>query len=105
MAKKSNKRKSTEISSKRFKQVMFLTLILGYMSFITFGSHGLITLSELTDESNINIERIKQLKAEHLSLKLNLQLTKSDTKKIEQIAREKYNMHKKGETVFIIEKK
>jgi cell division protein DivIC len=105
MAKKSNKRKSTDISAKRFKQFIILTLILGYISFITFGSHGLITLSELNHESNSNIRLIKQLKDENVSLKSNLKLTKSDSKKIEQIAREKYNMHKKGETVFIIEKK
>ena len=105
MAKKSNKRKTTEVSSKRFKQSIFLAIILGYFSFITFGSHGLISLSELTAEFDSNEALVNHLKKEHLELKKTLKLTKSDSKKIEQIAREKYNMHKSGETVFIIEKK
>jgi cell division protein FtsB len=76
-----------------------------YIIFISFGSHGLFTFFELKKEKE-NIEA--DLKADSIKLK-DLQKYKdnleNDDKTIEKIAREKYNMQKDGETIYIIEKK
>ena len=98
-----NKRTYDKNASKRLKQILFLVLVLGYFAFITFGSHGLITLAKLNTEFQTNIKQIQQLKQSNETLKIRRVKTESDLETIERIAREKYNMIKKGEKVFVLE--
>jgi cell division protein FtsB len=86
-------------------RILFLTVTLAVLAFITFNEYGLLKylhvkkeLKQLNDEILRSEERIKAMEAEIDSLK-----TSKD--KIEQVAREKFDMMKKNEKVFKIEEK
>lgn len=85
--------------------IVFVIVTLAVMAFITFNEYGLLKylhvkkeLKQLNDEILRSEERIKAMEAEIDSLK-----TSKD--KIEQVAREKFDMMKKNEKVFKIEEK
>ena len=86
-------------------RILFLTVTLAVLAFITFNEYGLLKylhvkkeLKQLNDEILRSEERIKAMEAEIDSLKISKY-------KIEQVAREKYDMMKKNEKVFKIEEK
>jgi cell division protein FtsB len=86
-------------------RIVFLTAALAVLAFITFNEYGLLKyfhvkkeLKQLNNEILRAEERIKAMEAEIDSLK-----TSKD--KIEQVAREKFDMMKKNEKVFKIEEK
>jgi len=86
-------------------RILFLTVTLAVLAFITFNEYGLLKylhvkkeLKQLNEEILRSEERIKAMEAEIDSLK-----TSKD--KIEQVAREKFDMMKKNEKVFKIEEK
>ena len=92
-------------SKKLIYRILFLTVTLAVLTFITFNEYGLLKylhvkkeLKQLNDEILRSEERIKAMEAEIDSLK-----TSKD--KIEQVAREKFDMMKKNEKVFKIEEK
>jgi cell division protein FtsB len=86
-------------------RIVFLTVTLAVLAFITFNEYGLLKylhvkkeLKQLNEEILRSEERIKAMEAEIDSLKISKY-------KIEQVAREKYDMMKKNEKVFKIEEK
>jgi cell division protein FtsB len=86
-------------------RIVFLTVTLAVLAFITFNEYGLLKylhvkkeLKQLNEEILRSEERIKTMEAEIDSLKISKY-------KIEQVAREKYDMMKKNEKVFKIEEK
>jgi cell division protein FtsB len=86
-------------------RIVLLTVTLAVLAFITFNEYGLLKylhvkkeLKQLNEEILRSEERIKAMEAEIDSLK-----TSKD--KIEQVAREKFDMMKKNEKVFKIEEK
>ncbi len=103
-------KKRGRINSNRFQQQLIRailvvgTLILLIIFF--FGDHGLYQLYQLRSEKakiqfTISFLREKKQLLEEEKTKLN-----NDPKYIEQLAREKYRMAKKGEKVFkVIERK
>ena len=71
-----------------------------------FGDHGLYQLYTLKTERDQIQKQINSLREEKIALEGEKTKLKSDYKYIEELAREKYRMAKKGEKVFkVIEKK
>ena len=78
-----------------------LTLLIIFL----FGNHGLYQLYILKKERNNIQEKINLLREEKMALKNEKTKLQTDYKHIEELAREKYRMSKKGERVFkVIEK-
>jgi cell division protein FtsB len=71
-----------------------------------FGDHGLYQLYRLKRERAEIQQKIEELRAEKLQLEAQKTRLETDYKYIEELAREKYRMAKKGEKVYkVIEKK
>ncbi len=91
------------------KRVIRAILVMGAVALLIiffFGDHGLYQLYSLKQERAHIQERINELRKEKLTLEGEKTKLKTDYKYIEELAREKYRMAKKGEKVFkVIEKK
>ena len=74
------------------------------IAFIVFNSNGLLKFFSLKSQITQIEEQIKEVDVKLDSLNNEIDLLKNSDKKIEQVAREKYNMHKKNETPIRIEK-
>ena len=78
-----------------------LTLLIIFL----FGNHGLYQLYILKNERSNIQEKINLLREEKMALENEKTKLQTDYKHIEELAREKYRMSKKGERVFkVIEK-
>ena len=78
-----------------------LTLLIIFL----FGNHGLYQLCILKKERGNIQEKINLLREEKIALENEKTKLQTDYKHIEELAREKYRMSKKGERVFkVIEK-
>ena len=90
------------------KKVIKLFLLLGIgILLITFffGDHGLYHLYTIKSERNKIQKEIDHLREKRIVLEDEKTRLKTDFKYIEEMAREKYRMAKKGEKVFkVIEK-
>ena len=83
------------------KSYLFLFLggvvIIWMLFFDTYSIWTRYSLSERKDEL---IHKTRELKKETAQLKTKIHSLKTDTSLLKRIAREKYGMHKKGETVY-----
>ena len=70
-----------------------------------FGDHGLYQLYTLKKEGNQIQENINRLREEKIALEGEKTKLQTDHKYIEELARVKYRMAKKGEKVFKVIKK
>ena len=95
---------SIELQKKLIRGILTigaLTLLINFL----FGNHGLYQLYILKKERNSIQEKINLLREEKIALEDEKTKLQTDNKHIEEIAREKYRMSKKGERVFkVIEK-
>ena len=91
----------------RIGRWIFLLLAAGFLYFILTSDQGLIELYHSRMELRRNRELLQLRKAQLDSLKLEEKKLRSDTAYIEKVAREKFGMAKKDETVykFVEEKK
>ncbi len=91
------------------KRVIRAILVMGAVALLIiffFGDHGLYQLYTLKQERAGIQEKINELRQEKISLEGEKTKLQTDYKYIEELAREKYRMAKKGEKVFkVIEKK
>ena len=102
---KSKKNYKTDIQ----KRVIKTILIIGALSLkiiFFFGDHGLYQLYTLKKERTQIQNQINNLRKEKIELENEKLKLQTDYKYIEELAREKYRMAKKGEKVFkVIDKK
>ena len=102
------KKKQSLTSIELQKKVIRGILTIGALTLIIiflFGNHGLYQLYILKKERNSIQEKINLLREEKIALEDEKTKLQTDNKHIEEIAREKYRMSKKGERVFkVIEK-
>ena len=102
---KSKKNYKTDIQKRIIKTI----LIIGALSLIIiffFGDHGLYQLYTLKKERTQIQNQINDLRKEKIELENEKLKLQTDYKYIEELAREKYRMAKKGEKVFkVIDKK
>ena len=112
-----HRRKSSHVKRKRSlgvssidvqKRVIRAILVMGALALLIiffFGNHGLYQLYGLKKERAKIQTRISELREEKLQLEDEKMKLQTDYKYIEELAREKYRMAKKGEKVFkVIEK-
>lgn len=92
------------------KRKRFLLLFFGFISLtIAFvflsGNRSLLKLHSLyREKENLEVEKGTLLK-QNQELKEEIKKLKDDEQYIEKVAREKYNMKKDGEEVYLIEEK
>lgn len=86
-------------------RIVFLTVTLAVLAFMTFNEYGILRymrtkkeLNQIDADIRKSEERIKAMEAEIDSLK-------TSKEKLERVAREKFNMMKKNEKEFKIEVK
>ena len=102
------KKKQSLTSIELQKKVIRGILTIGALTLLIiflFGNHGLYQLYILKKERNSIQEKINLLREEKIALENEKTKLQTDNKHIEEIARERYRMSKKGEKVFkVIEK-
>ena len=103
MKPRKNKKKSN-IQKKVIKLFLLLGVGILLITFF-FGDHGLYHLYTIKSERNKIQKEIDHLREKRVVLEDEKTRLKTDFKYIEEMAREKYRMAKKGEKVFkVIEK-
>ena len=102
------KRTQTLTSIELQKKIIRGILTIGALTLLIiflFGNHGVYQLYLLKKERSSIQEKINFLREEKMALEDEKTKLQTDNKHIEEIAREKYRMSKKGERVFkVIEK-
>ncbi len=79
--------------------IIFIVILI---TFFVFNDKGLLSRAKLEKENKELIEKIKQDSLEGVKLDNEINELKTSDKKLEQVAREKYKMSKKGEKIFQI---
>ena len=93
-----NKRK------KIFLYVFFIIILTGIF-FLFFNEHGIIKYVKLDNEVKSLNEQIGKLEEENMNLKNEIDSLKNEIPaKIEQVAREKYDMIREGERMIEVQK-
>ena len=102
------KKKKSITTIKLQKKIIRGVLTIGVLTLLIiflFGNHGLYQLYILKKERSNIQEKINLLREEKMALEDEKTKLQTDYKHIEELAREKYRMSKKGERVFkVIEK-
>tara|TARA_B100001996_G_scaffold178876_2_gene136553 strand:- start:4154 stop:4474 length:321 start_codon:yes stop_codon:yes gene_type:complete len=100
-----NNKSKPSIQKKAVKLFLLLGISAVLITFF-FGDHGLYHLYTIKSERNKIQKEIDFLREKRVVLENEKTKLKTDFKYIEEMAREKYRMAKKGEKVFkVIEKK
>lgn len=82
--------------------ISILIFISLFILFIIFSEKGLISRAKLEIENKQLMQEIQKDSLEGVMLDKEINDLKTSDKKIEQVAREKYKMSKKGEKIFQI---
>ena len=100
-----NKKQANKIQQQMIRAILIIgTLILLIIFF--FGDHGLYQLYKLRSERSEIQAAITIMREQKQTLEAEKNKLTTDSKYIEQLARERFRMAKKGEKVFkVIEKK
>ena len=100
-----NKKQANKIQQQMIRAILIIgTLILLIIFF--FGDHGLYQLYRLRSERSEIQATITIMREQKQTLETEKNKLTTDSKYIEQLARERFRMAKKGEKVFkVIEKK
>ena len=100
-----NKKQANKIQQQMIRAILIIgTLILLIIFF--FGDHGLYQLYLLRSERSEIQDAITTMREQKQTLEVEKNKLTTDSKYIEQLARERFRMAKKGEKVFkVIEKK
>jgi cell division protein FtsB len=93
-------------NNKKFLLYLFITIIVLGLLYIFFNERGMIKYFGLKSQVDSMQVELEQIKLENERLKNEIDsLQKQIPAKMEQVAREKYNMKREGETLIEIEEK
>ena len=93
-------------NKKKLVMYLFIAIIVLGLLYIFFNERGLIKYSGLKSQVDSMQVELDNIKLENERLKNEIDsLQKKIPAKMEQVAREKYNMKREGETVIEIEEK
>ena len=91
---------------KKFIFYIFIAIIVIGVTYILFNEHGALKYFSLKSEVDSMKVQLEKIKSENEQLRAEIDsLQKIIPAKIEQVAREKYNMKRKGETVIEVEER
>ena len=91
---------------KKFIFYFFIAVLVIGVIYIFFNEHGALKYFSLKSEVDSMKVQLEKIKSENEQLRAEIDsLQKKIPSKIEQVAREKYNMKRKGETVIEVEEK
>lgn len=90
---------------KKSSYIIIVSVIILTIMFLIFNKFGLIKFLTLKNEKNNLVEKLEEVKQKNTFLNSQIDSLKNDDGKIEKVAREKYNMKRKGERVIKIENK
>ncbi len=79
---------------------LYLLVMLAVLSYAVFGKKGIMQRVELEMENRELKEKLKSEQDRSLMLQKEIEELKTSDKKIEKVAREKYNMVKDGEEIY-----
>lgn len=100
---KTNRKKgsnnSLDIQKKIIQGILFVGILALLIVFL-FGDHGMYELYSLKNERKLIQREINELREEKINLESEKLKLETDYKYIEELAREKYRMAKKGEKVY-----
>ena len=82
------------------KKILLLLLLIPVLLFILFNNKGLWQRFQLEREKDKINEMIKSEEERQKEYQQEIEALKTDNKKIEKVAREKYNMKRPGETIY-----
>jgi cell division protein FtsB len=91
---------------RKFMFYVFITIVVVGVIYFFFNEHGVIKyfgLKSQVDSMNVELEKV-ELENERLKNEID-SLQKKNPAKIEQVAREKYNMKREGEIKIEVEEK
>ena len=93
-------------NKKKLVLYLFIAIIVIGLLYILFNERGLIKYSGLKSQVDSMKVELEQIKLENERLKNEVDsLQKKIPAKMEQVAREKYNMKREGETLIEVEEK
>ena len=96
---------TSKVKNKLSRYAFILFLIAG-LSFVIFNEAGYMKYLKLKGELKETREKMNEKKLQNKNLQAEIDsLEKKNPDKIEQIAREKYGMMKKGEKIIKVEEK
>lgn len=84
----------------RRKFFVYLLILLAILSYAVFGKKGILQRVELEMENRQLKEKLKTEQDKSLMLEKEIEELRTSDKKIEKVAREKYNMVKDGEEIY-----
>ncbi len=84
----------------RRKFFIYLLILVAILSYAVFGKKGILQRVELEMENRQLKEKLKTEQDKSLMLQKEIEEIKTSDKKIEKVAREKYNMVKEGEEIY-----
>lgn len=100
------KRKNYNRSPEKLKRhpIHFLIILGALFFFYVFflSNHGLLKYYQLLRRREHLVKQISELKQDQIELQQEIDLLSNNYRYIEKIAREKYQMGKKGEKIYII---
>ena len=100
---KTNRKKrsnnSLDIQKKIIQGILFVGILALLIVFL-FGDHGMYELYSLKNERKLIQGEINELREKKINLESEKLKLETDYKYIEELAREKYRMAKKGEKVY-----
>ncbi len=84
----------------RRKFFVYLLILLAILSYAVFGKKGILQRVEVEMENRQLKEKLRTEEDKSLMLQKEIEDIKTSDKKIEKVAREKYNMVKDGEEIY-----
>lgn len=88
---------------KKISYIIIVCIIILVALFFVFNKFGVIHYLTLKNEKNNLEEKLEEVKQKNTLLNSQIDSLNNDDGKIEKVAREKYNMKRKGERVIKLE--
>lgn len=85
--------------------ILIISILLVVAGFFLFYKFGLMKYYNLLGQKEELSRKIEEINSENERLKAEIDSLKTNDAKIEKVAREKYNMLRKGEKAFKVEEK
>ncbi len=94
--------KKTKTTTQFLKAILWIAVGVAAIYYFIISDYGVITQIRLARQEKETREKIQSLKKEQVDLHRQISKLTQDTAYQEKIAREKYKLAKKGETIYLM---